>query len=52
MLAGADPGQSPWHYVYIALEVSTLVILLVCAVLAAREIMRLLAAASSRQKRL
>lgn len=44
VLAGADPGQSPWHYVYIGLEVATLGILLVCTLLAAREIVRRLVA--------
>jgi hypothetical protein len=45
VVAGADPGQSPWHYVYIGLDLATLVILLVCAVLAAREIARRLSQA-------
>lgn len=29
VLAGADPGQSPWHYIYIALDVALLALLLV-----------------------
>ncbi|UOQ60205.1 hypothetical protein MUN76_14375 [Leucobacter rhizosphaerae] len=40
VLAGADPGQSPWHYVYIACDVATLVLLVVFAVLTARAILR------------
>lgn len=28
VLQGADPGQSPWHYVYIALDVALLALLL------------------------
>lgn len=40
VIAGADPGQSPWHYVYIGLDLATLAILVMCALLAAREIIR------------
>lgn len=38
VLAGADPGQSPWHYVYIAADVTTMVLLIVLAVIAARRL--------------
>lgn len=31
VLEGADPGQSPWHYVYIVLDVALLVLLTVFA---------------------
>lgn len=41
VLAGADPGQSPWHYVYIACDLVTLVLLLVLAVQSARALRRL-----------
>lgn len=41
VLSGADPGQSPWHYVYIACDLGTLAILLVFAVLAARSVVRM-----------
>jgi len=40
VLAGADPGQSPWHYVYIACDLATMVLLLVIAVQAGRAILR------------
>lgn len=36
VLQGADPGQSPWHYVYIACDLATMVLLLILAVTAAR----------------
>ncbi|MDI6022275.1 hypothetical protein QBL02_01800 [Leucobacter sp. UT-8R-CII-1-4] len=39
VLAGADPGQSPWHYIYIAADVITMVLLIVIAVQAARAIL-------------
>lgn len=39
VLAGADPGQSPWHYVYIACDLVTLVLLIVLATQAARAIL-------------
>lgn len=39
VLAGADPGQSPWHYVYIVCDVVTMVLLLVLAVQAGRAIL-------------
>lgn len=45
VLAGADPGQSPWHYFYIGLDLATLAILVVYATLAAREIARRLTTA-------
>lgn len=38
VLAGANPGQSPWHYVYIAADVATMTLLVVCIVLAARRL--------------
>lgn len=41
VLAGADPGQSVWHYVYIACDLVTLVLLLVLAVQSARAVRRL-----------
>ena len=41
VLSGADPGQSPWQYVYIACDLGTLAILLVFAVLAARSVVRM-----------
>lgn len=31
VLQGADPGQSPWHYVYIALDVALLILLVIFA---------------------
>jgi hypothetical protein len=40
VLAGADPGQSPWHYVYIACDLLTMVLLLVLIVQAGRAISR------------
>lgn len=43
VLAGADPGQSPWHYVYIACDLVTLALLLVLAFQAARATHRLVA---------
>jgi hypothetical protein len=39
VLAGADPGQSPWHYVYIVCDLLTLLLLLVLAVQAGRAIL-------------
>lgn len=38
VLAGANPGQSPWHYVYIAADVATMALLVACMVLAARRL--------------
>lgn len=40
VLAGADPGESLWHYVYIVADLATLVILLMLAVQAARAVLR------------
>lgn len=40
VLRGADPGQSPWHYVYIACDLATMALLIVLAVLAARAVLR------------
>lgn len=39
VLAGADPGQSPWHYVYIVADVVTMLLLLVIAIQAGRAIL-------------
>lgn len=39
VLAGADPGQSPWHHVYIVAEVLTMLLLIVCAVQASRALL-------------
>lgn len=38
VLTGAEPGQSPWHYVYIACDLVSLVLLLLLAVQAGRAI--------------
>ncbi len=38
VLAGADPGQSIWHYVYIACDGATMVLLAIAAIGAARAI--------------
>ncbi|WP_449277637.1 hypothetical protein [Leucobacter sp. GX24907] len=40
VLAGADPGQSPWHYVYIACDLATLVLLVIIAAGTGRAILR------------
>lgn len=40
VLDGADPGQSLWHYVYIACDVATLVLLVLFALSAGRAILR------------
>ncbi|WP_217134065.1 hypothetical protein [Leucobacter chinensis] len=32
VLAGADPGQSPWHYIYIALDLVLLALLVIFVV--------------------
>lgn len=39
VLAGADPGQSPWHYIYIACDLATLALLVVVAAQAARTLL-------------
>ena len=39
VLAGAEPGQSPWHYVYIACDLVTMALLVVIAVQAGRAIL-------------
>ncbi|MCA0380451.1 MAG: hypothetical protein LCH36_13650 [Actinobacteria bacterium] len=36
VLAGAEPGESPWHYIYIAADLLTMALLIVLAVQAAR----------------
>ncbi len=41
VLAGADPGQSLWHYVYIVCDLATLVLLLVIALQAGRAVRRI-----------
>nr|WP_245190131.1 hypothetical protein [Leucobacter exalbidus] len=43
VLQGGDPGQSPWHYIYIACDVAVLALLVVAAVLAARALLARLA---------
>ena len=40
VLEGADPGQSPWHYLYIACDLVTLVLLVLFALSAGRAILR------------
>ncbi len=39
VLAGAEPGQSLWHYVYIVCDLATMALLLVLAVQAARAVL-------------
>ena len=39
VLDGANPGESIWHYVYIACDVATLALLIIVAVQAARAIL-------------
>lgn len=39
VLQGADPGQSVWHYVYIACDLVTMVLLVVLAVSSARALL-------------
>lgn len=41
VLEGADPGQSPWHYIYIACDVVTMVLLVVLAAMAAKRVVRI-----------
>lgn len=41
VLAGANPGESIWHYVYIVCDVATLVLLLVIALQAGRAVRRI-----------
>lgn len=38
VLQGADPGNSPWHYVYIALDLVTMLLLLIVATQAGRRV--------------
>lgn len=40
VLAGADPGRSPWHYVYIACDLATLLLLVILAAATGRAILR------------
>ncbi|MFV0433455.1 MAG: hypothetical protein ACK5LO_05695 [Leucobacter sp.] len=39
VLQGAEPGQSLWHYVYIACDLATVVLLILAAVTAARAVL-------------
>lgn len=39
VIAGAEAGQSPWHYIYIACDLATMVLAVVFAVMAARAIL-------------
>lgn len=39
VLQGADPGQSPWHYVYIVCDLATMVLLVVVAMGAVRALL-------------
>lgn len=39
VLQGADPGQSPWHYIYIACDVLTLALLVTVSIATARAIL-------------
>lgn len=39
VLQGADPGESVWHYVYIACDVASMALLVVVAILAARTLL-------------
>lgn len=39
VIAGAEAGQSPWHYIYIACDLATMALALVFAVMAARAIL-------------
>ncbi|MGK0741714.1 hypothetical protein ACSHWG_07525 [Leucobacter sp. Z1108] len=48
VLAGADPGQSLWHYVYIACDLVTLVLLLVVALQAGKAVRRVAGEAVAR----
>lgn len=43
VLQGADPGQSPWHYVYIACDLVVMAVLIVAAAMTARAILRAVA---------
>ena len=40
VLAGANPGESMWHYVYIACDLATMALLVVLAVQTARSVLR------------
>lgn len=42
VLAGADPGQSPWHYIYIVFDVVILALLFTFAFMTAKVISRAL----------
>src|SRR5690625_2086790 len=41
VLEGADPGESPWHYIYIAFDVASLVILVLFALSSAKKVLAL-----------
>ncbi|MGO1538690.1 MAG: hypothetical protein ACTHW3_04880 [Leucobacter sp.] len=47
VLSGANPGDSPWHYIYIACEVANLALLVILAVLTARAIVARVTALTS-----
>lgn len=51
VLAGADPGQSPWHYIYIAADLITMALLVVIAAQTARAILAVVAAKESAEQR-
>ena len=51
VLQGADPGQSMWHYVYIACDGATMALLVTAAVLAARAVIRLAMTAQNSEPR-
>lgn len=38
VLAGAEPGKSPWHYIYIVCDMAMLVLLVLAAVWAAKAV--------------
>ena len=40
VLGGAEPGQSPWHYIYIVLDVALLVLLIVFTVKQSKRLLR------------
>ena len=46
VLAGADPGESLWHYVYIALDLVLLALLVIFVVRQARRVLRRVASLS------
>lgn len=44
VLEGADPGQSPWHYIYIAVDVALLIMLVFFVVQQSKRILERLSA--------